>query len=87
VRDGMLHIKPTLQDPKLIETNNVVNLFKDGFCSSSAWSDCVAVTNTTNGTIVNPVKSARISTKSRSIKLSLSCLKVIGFGLPFGCCQ
>lgn len=64
----MLHIKPTLQDPELIETNNVVNLFKDGFCSSSVWSDCVAVTNTTNGTVVNPVKSARISTKARSIK-------------------
>lgn len=36
---------------------------KDGSCSSTVWSDCVAVTNTTNGTIVNPVKSGRISTK------------------------
>ena len=36
----------------------------DGTCSSTLFSDCVAATNTTNGTIVNPVKSARISTKA-----------------------
>lgn len=60
----MLTIKPTLQDPKLIETNNVINLTKLGTCTSDLWSNCVAVTNTTNGTIVNPVKSARINTKA-----------------------
>lgn len=63
VQDGMLHIKPTLQDEKLIETNNVIDLLKTGDCSSDQWFNCVATTNTTNGTIVNPVKSARISTK------------------------
>lgn len=69
VQDGMLHIKPTLQDAKLIETNNVINLLKEGICSSDIWSNCVATTNTTNGTIVNPVKSGRISTvSSKSIK-------------------
>ncbi|SMR50583.1 unnamed protein product [Zymoseptoria tritici ST99CH_1E4] len=69
VKDGMLHIKPTLQDPKLIETDNVINLLSDGICSSDIWSNCVAVTNTTNGTIVNPVKSGRISTRaSHAIK-------------------
>lgn len=46
-----------------METNNVINLLKTGDCSSTVWSDCVAVTNTTNGTVVNPVKSARVSTK------------------------
>jgi len=64
VQDGMLYIKPTLQDPKLIEGNNVMNLLKDGSCTSKDWSSCVAVTNTTNGTIINPVKSARINTKA-----------------------
>ena len=59
----MLYLKPTLQDEKLIETNNVINLLQDGSCTSDVWSNCVAVTNTTNGTIVNPVKSARLSTK------------------------
>ncbi|KAF2214584.1 glycoside hydrolase family 16 protein [Cercospora zeae-maydis SCOH1-5] len=64
LKDGMLHIKPTLQDPALIESNNVIDFLKNGECSSDIWSNCVAVTNTTNGTIVNPVKSARLSTKA-----------------------
>jgi beta-glucanase (GH16 family) len=65
----MLHIKPTLQDQSLIENDNVVNLLQDGICSSDIWSNCVAVTNTTNGTIINPVKSGRVSTRlSHSIK-------------------
>lgn len=69
IQDGMLVIKPTLQDPKLMDTNNVINLLKDGTCTSNLWADCVAVTNTTNGTVVNPVKSARINTrKGASIK-------------------
>ncbi|KAG9618885.1 putative beta-1,3-glucan-binding protein, partial [Aureobasidium melanogenum] len=69
IQDGMLHIKPTLQDAKLIEQNNVIDLLADGSCSSDVWSNCITGTNVTNGTIVNPVKSARISTKnSVSIK-------------------
>jgi beta-glucanase (GH16 family) len=63
VKDGLLTIKPTLQDRHLIETNNVINLTASGLCTSDTWSSCVASTNTTNGTIVNPVKSARINTK------------------------
>ncbi|KAI9809251.1 MAG: hypothetical protein M1825_002542 [Sarcosagium campestre] len=64
VRDGQLIIKPTLQDESLIKSNHVVNLTKEGICSSTLLSDCVAVTNVTNGTIVNPVKSARLNTKA-----------------------
>ncbi|KAI9841999.1 MAG: hypothetical protein M1838_003326 [Thelocarpon superellum] len=60
---GQLHIKPTLQDASLIEKNNVLNLTATKQCTSKVWSDCYAVTNTTNGTIINPVKSARINTK------------------------
>ena len=63
VKNGVLVLKPTLQDTELIENNNIINLTKQGICSSDLWSNCVAVTNTTNGTIVNPVKSARITTK------------------------
>lgn len=63
VKDGILTIKPTLQDAHLIETNNIINLTASGLCTSDVWSSCVVSTNTTNGTIVNPVKSARISTK------------------------
>ncbi|WPG97900.1 Beta-1,3-glucan-binding protein [Acrodontium crateriforme] len=64
IKDGMLVIKPTLQDESLITKDNVINLLKDGSCSVTDWSSCVAVTNTTNGTIVNPVKSARLNTKA-----------------------
>ena len=63
IKDGILTIKPTLQDAHLIETNNVINLTKSGLCTSDTWNSCVTSTNTTNGTIVNPVKSARINTK------------------------
>lgn len=59
----MLHIKPTLQDQKLIETNNVINLTEQGICTSDVLANCVAGTNVTNGTIVNPVKSGRLSTR------------------------
>ncbi|OAL19286.1 hypothetical protein AYO22_09830 [Fonsecaea multimorphosa] len=67
VENGMLHIKPTLQDPRLIETNNVIDLRAGGICTSSVWSNCITGTNTTNGTIVNPVKSGRINTKKGAV--------------------
>jgi beta-glucanase (GH16 family) len=63
IQDGMLYIKPTLQDEALITTNNIINLTASGLCTSDLWSDCVTSTNTTNGTIVPPAKSARINTK------------------------
>ena len=63
IQNGKLYIKPTLQDAKLIESNNVIDLQKDGSCSSDVWFNCHAVTNITNGTIVPPVKSGRINTK------------------------
>lgn len=61
IQDGALHIKPTLQDQSLIDSNNVLDL--GSACTYNTFSDCVATTNTTNGTIVNPVKSARLNTK------------------------
>jgi beta-glucanase (GH16 family) len=64
IQNGQLYIKPTLQDAKLVETDgSIIDLQKQGICSSTKFSDCVAATNKTNGTIVNPVKSGRISTK------------------------
>lgn len=61
--DGHLTIRPTLQDSDLIYHDTIINLTKMGICSSSVWSDCVAVTNVTNGTIVNPVRSGRLTTR------------------------
>ena len=65
VENGHLFIKPTLQDAALIEKDSILNLTADGTCTSTALSDCVAVTNTTvgNATIVPPARSGRINTK------------------------
>lgn len=64
IQNGELVIQPTLQDATLIEQQGVLNLTKDGTCTSSSLSDCVAVTNFTSGAIINPVKSGRINTKA-----------------------
>ncbi|KAH7393274.1 concanavalin A-like lectin/glucanase domain-containing protein [Cadophora sp. MPI-SDFR-AT-0126] len=63
IKDGVLHLKPTLQDEKLIVMNNVINLTATGLCTSNQWNNCVASTNITNGTIIPPVRSARLNTK------------------------
>ncbi|KAL7275795.1 hypothetical protein RUND412_001248 [Rhizina undulata] len=63
VQDGILYLRPTLTDEKLINQNTLINLTADGICTSNVLSNCVAATNTTNGTIVNPVRSARLHTK------------------------
>ncbi|KAF2668939.1 concanavalin A-like lectin/glucanase [Microthyrium microscopicum] len=66
IQDGMLHLKPTLQDDKLVTSNgSLINLLSDGTCTSAAksWKDCVGMTNVGNGSIVPPVKSARVSTR------------------------
>ena len=67
IKDGNLFIKPTLQDEKLIDTTNVINLTAQGICTSDTAFNCVAATNTTNHTIVNPVKSGRINTKKGAV--------------------
>lgn len=68
VRDGMMVIKPTLQDEALINKDNIINLTSQGICSSTEWNNCVTSTNTTNGTIIQPVKSGRINLKRAPIK-------------------
>lgn len=67
IQDGTLIIKPTLQDENLITQDNTLNLIKSGVCTSTVFTDCVATTNTTNGTIINPVKSGRLNTKNGAI--------------------
>ncbi|PPJ58010.1 hypothetical protein CBER1_03850 [Cercospora berteroae] len=62
VKDGILHIKPKLQDESLVNTNNATIDLGDR-CTGDGFFNCFAHTNTTNGTIVPPVKSARINTK------------------------
>ncbi|KAF1942004.1 concanavalin A-like lectin/glucanase [Clathrospora elynae] len=62
IKDGILIIKPTIQEEKFITNNHTIDLRGHG-CTGSDWIDCVATTNTTNSTIVNPIKSGRINTK------------------------
>jgi beta-glucanase (GH16 family) len=64
VENGKLIIKPTLQDATLIEQDNVLNLTADGTCSSDILSNCVSITNSSAGTIIQPAKSGRINTKA-----------------------
>jgi hypothetical protein len=56
----------------LIKSSYTVNLTADGTCtdveqrvSSLPGSPCVAVSNATLGTIINPVRSARLTTAGR----------------------
>ncbi|KAK5175721.1 uncharacterized protein LTR77_000860 [Saxophila tyrrhenica] len=82
VENGMLVIKPTLQDPELMTTNNVINLTRSGLCTTTGWSNCITSTNTTNGTVVNPVKSGRINTK-KSASIQYGKVEVVA-KLPIG---
>lgn len=65
VQNGRLIIKPTLQDETMMEKDTVIDLLKDGTCTSTMAKDCVAMTNTTSGnsSVVPPTKSGRITTK------------------------
>ncbi|OAA60261.1 gram-negative bacteria-binding protein [Niveomyces insectorum RCEF 264] len=66
VRDGKLWIMATLQDAALVEQDSVIDLAANGSCTSTAYADCVAATNTTagNSSIVPPARSGRITTKT-----------------------
>lgn len=68
VQDGKLYIKPTLQDATLIEKDGAyLNLTAQGICTSKIPTNCFIGTNSTNNTIVSPVKSARINLKKYPI--------------------
>jgi hypothetical protein len=70
IRNGQLYIVPTL-------TSDVIgrNAIFDGYtynltgCTNTNLTACGVVSNATTGTVINPVMSARISTKGkRSIR-------------------
>ncbi|KAK4504155.1 hypothetical protein PRZ48_005071 [Zasmidium cellare] len=68
VDGGLLHLKPGLQDQKLIETDGAT-IDLGSKCTGDTFFGCFAHTNVTNGTIVPPVRSARVNTrKGASIK-------------------
>jgi beta-glucanase (GH16 family) len=70
-----LHIIPTLTvDTTSITANQILNgytlnLTTDGTCTSPALIQCARYSNITNGTVINPVRSARLTTAGKvSIK-------------------
>ncbi|ORY19791.1 hypothetical protein BCR34DRAFT_595240 [Clohesyomyces aquaticus] len=68
---GDLHIVPTLttESTKITKDqlfdNFVLNLTTDGTCTATGIDDCSIRSNKTAGTIINPVRSARLSTKGK----------------------
>lgn len=73
VEDGILYLTPTLTSDHLgeeaISNGYTLNLTQDGTCTSENVTQCVAVSNTSRLTVINPVMSARLITKNtHSIK-------------------
>jgi beta-glucanase (GH16 family) len=73
VQDGQLYIVPTLTSDVLsqqqILNGYTLNLTADGTCTSDKAADCVVSSNSSLATVINPVRSARLTTKlSKGIK-------------------
>ncbi|EXJ56309.1 uncharacterized protein A1O5_12576 [Cladophialophora psammophila CBS 110553] len=61
IKDGMLNIQATVQDPPTVlgpPDTNITNL-----CPDQTSGNCVSYINTSIGVIANPIQSARIKTK------------------------
>lgn len=54
----------TLTGDQLLD-GYTLNLTRDGVCTGHSDADCVITSNFTGGTIINPVRSARLSTKDK----------------------
>lgn len=70
VKDGKLSLKVT-QTSDVLQSDQILNgytlnLTADGSCTSTAVADCVVTSNSTLKEIINPVRSARISTKGKA---------------------
>ncbi|KAK4157391.1 concanavalin A-like lectin/glucanase domain-containing protein [Chaetomidium leptoderma] len=65
VENGHLFIKATPQDDALMQKDHKIDLLKDGTCTSTSPTSCIAYTNITagNSSIVPPVLSGRINTR------------------------
>jgi beta-glucanase (GH16 family) len=65
-----MYIVPTLTEEHLgtdaITNGYTLNLTTDGTCTSDNVTQCGAVSNSTFGTIINPVMSARMTTKNKA---------------------
>lgn len=68
VEDGVLYIVPHLTSSIIgedaIANGYTLNLTRDGRCTSNNVSQCVAVSNSSQLTVINPVTSARLTTRN-----------------------
>ena len=64
VKDGKLYILPTLTSD-VIGQAAVFNDYTYNLtgCTNEKWQACGAVSNSTTGTVINPVQSARLTTR------------------------
>ena len=69
VDGGILYLVPTLTADVIgadaVNSGYTLNLTTLG-CTSANSSQCVAVSNSTNGSLINPVQSARLITKAKA---------------------
>lgn len=67
VDGNTLYLVPTLTSDVLgesaIQNGYTLNLTADGTCTSTNTSQCVAVSNSSQLTVINPVMSARLTTR------------------------
>lgn len=80
VDNGILYIVPTLSSDHLgvdaISNGYTLNLTADGSCTSNNVSQCVAVSNSSRLTVINPVQSARLITKN-SVNIKYGKVEVV----------
>ncbi len=66
-----LHIVPTITTDVTnitsaeLSNGYTLNLTAEGVCSGNDALDCVKVSNSTTGAIINPVRSARLNTQGK----------------------
>lgn len=69
VQDNTLYIVPTLTADVIgtgaLTDGFTLNLTADGSCSSTNVSNCVAISNSSTDTIINPVQAARLTTQGK----------------------
>ena len=88
VKDGKLYILPTLTSD-LIGRDAILNGYTYNLtgCTNEDWKACGVVSNSTTGTVINPVQSARLTTrKSHNIQFGRVEVKAkIPRGYDFVC--
>ncbi|OZJ01690.1 hypothetical protein BZG36_05526 [Bifiguratus adelaidae] len=77
VSNGVLHIVPTLTED-VIGVGNLLNGYTLNLtgCTGTMWSDCMRTSNSTNGTIINPVQSARLTTRN-SVSINRGKIEIV----------